>query len=563
MKIKHKLIISFSVIIIAIALLSGISVYSLNKVNQTSTIIAEEVIPKLECINNINYSLARFRSHEYQHMLLTETSDMDELEGRMDTLKNDIQDGIKQYTTYEQNDKIDLLMKDWKSYLTEHDKIITLSRGNDKSGSLNEIKGESKRAFDEIASIIQEFKTNDEKEASQISADGDAMYASTSKFMISVVIIIIVVSVVMAGWIILSFTRPISLMQRKLQDLVAQGGDLTKTIDIKSKDEVGSLSDAVNQFIQNVREIIIEVNTCSDMVFESANQVSNHLTVLSKNVEESSSIIEELSAGLEETAAAAEEINASSADIERAAVDMSERSQQGSMSVNEINTKATALKHSAISSKNKATNIYYGTKESLELALKKSETISHIDTLSEAILEISGQTNLLALNAAIEAARAGEAGRGFSVVAEEIRKLAENSGSTVNEIQKVTGEVLQAVTELTNASKTILGFFDETVLKDYDALVSTGESYGQDGAFVDSMITEFSASSQELSATIEGIIKAINEVAITVNSGASETQEISERMVQIVAMQDEVQKQMSVAVSNSELLKRAVSKFTV
>ncbi len=563
MKIKHKLIISFSVIIIAIALLSGISVYSLNKVNQTSTIIAEEVIPKLECINNINYSLARFRSHEYQHMLLTETSDMDELEGRMDTLKNDIQDGIKQYTTYEQNDKIDLLMKDWKSYLTEHDKIITLSRGNDKSGSLNEIKGESKRAFDEIASIIQEFKTNDEKEASQISADGDAMYASTSKFMISVVIIIIVVSVVMAGWIILSFTRPISLMQRKLQDLVAQGGDLTKTIDIKSKDEVGSLSDAVNQFIQNVREIIIEVNTCSDMVFESANQVSSHLTVLSKNVEESSSIIEELSAGLEETAAAAEEINASSADIERAAVDMSERSQQGSMSVNEINTKATALKHSAISSKNKATNIYYGTKESLELALKKSETISHIDTLSEAILEISGQTNLLALNAAIEAARAGEAGRGFSVVAEEIRKLAENSGSTVNEIQKVTGEVLQAVTELTNASKTILGFFDETVLKDYDALVSTGESYGQDGAFVDSMITEFSASSQELSATIEGIIKAINEVAITVNSGASETQEISERMVQIVAMQDEVQKQMSVAVSNSELLKRAVSKFTV
>ncbi len=563
MKIKHKLIISFSLIIIAIVLLSGISVYSLNKVNQTSTILAEEVIPKLECINNINYSLARFRSHEYQHMLLTETSDMDELEAKMDTLKNSIQEGIKQYTTYEQSDKIDQLMKDWQSYLTEHDKIISLNRGNDQSNSLSVIKGESKRAFDDIASIIQEFKANDDNEAKQMSADGDAIYASTSKFMIGSVIIIIVVSIVMAGWIILSFTRPISLLQRKLQDLVAQGGDLTKTIDIKSKDEVGSLSDSVNQFIQNVREIIIEVNTCSDMVFESANQVSSHLTVLSKNVEESSSIIEELSAGLEETAAAAEEINASSADIERAAVDMSERSQQGSMSVNEINTKATALKHSAISSKDKATSIYYGTKESLELALKKSETISHIDALSEAILEISGQTNLLALNAAIEAARAGEAGRGFSVVAEEIRKLAENSGSTVNEIQKVTGEVLQAVTELTNASKTILGFFDETVLKDYDALVSTGESYGQDGAFVDSMITEFSASSQELSATIEGIIKAINEVAITVNSGASETQEISERMVQIVAMQDEVQKQMSIAVSNSELLKRAVSKFTV
>ena len=424
-------------------------------------------------------------------------------------------------------------------------------------------KGESSRAYDKITSIVQELKIASHTEAEDESNYGTVLYNRIRNVLITILTSSLAIGIAMAIWILISITKPISILRKKLIDLVEHGGDLTKTISVKSKDEIGDLANAVNQFIQNIRGIIIEVNHCSEEVVNSSQVVSERLIVLGSNVEESSTIIEELSAGMEETAAAAEEITASSPEIERAAVDMADRSQQGALSANEISNKATKLKNSAMESQETATRIYHNTKETLEVALQKSETIEHINVLSEAILEISGQTNLLALNAAIEAARAGEAGRGFAVVADEIRNLAENSKKTVNEIQLVTAEVLLAVKDLTNGSKTIMQFFDETVLKDYKDMVNTSASYGEDGVFVDNMVGEFSATAQELTATIDGIIKAMEEVATTVNSGAAETSDIAQRMVQIVKMQEEVKKQMEVSIHNTELLKHAVNKFKV
>ena len=563
MKIKQKLIISFTLFLAIIAAISILSIIFLAKVNDTSTVIATQTVPKIECINQLNFEIARVRSHEYQHMVLSDMEAMDTLEGRIDELIASIVAGIEEYGTYDDDERLATLEADWTSYVAEHAKIIEASRNMDKDAAMILSKDESKRAYDELTGIINELKDEADAEANETSLSGDVMYANVRMILIIVMIASIALGLVLGITILIAILRPIGMLKNKLNDLVEHGGDLTKTIEIKSKDEIGELANSVNQFIQNIRGIIIEVNECSNQVEKSTLKVSEHLGVLGKNVVDSSGIIEELSAGMEETAASTEEINASSADIERAAQDMAERSQTGALSASEINTKAAKLKNAAVHSEQTAIKLYHNTKVTLEEALKKSETITHINVLSEAILEISEQTNLLSLNAAIEAARAGEAGKGFAVVADEIRKLAENSKNTVNEIQKVTGEVVIAVQDLTDGSKTIMDFFDETVVKDYREMVRTGESYGEDGIFVDSLVGDFSATAQELTATIEGIMNAISEVATTVNSGAIETQEISEKMVNIVAMLEEVKVQMDISLDSSELLKKAVSKFTV
>ncbi len=563
MKIKQKLIISFSILLILIALTNAIAIYSLGEVNNTSAIIAESVVPKLECINKLNFEIARIRSHEYQHMVLSDMEKMDTLEGRIDDLNTSILAGIEQYMSYGKEERILLLKKDWESYMAEHAKIIKASRSMDKDSAMTISKAESKRAYDEITATVDELLQESEAEALAVSERGNVMYAQIKNLLLLMVAIALAIGLFMDIMIIRAVTRPIAMLRNKLTDLVQHGGDLTKSIAVKSKDEIGELAYAVDQFIQNIRAIIIEVNQCSDEVEKSSLQVSEHLQILSKNVEESSGIIEELSAGMEETAAATQEINASSEGIEKAAQDMAERSQDGAISAKEISVKATDLKKAAVKSEETAITMYRDTKGALETALQRSETISQINVLSEAILEISGQTNLLALNAAIEAARAGEAGKGFAVVADEIRKLAENSKNTINEIQKVTGEVVLAVNDLTNGSKEIMEFLDQKVMKDYKEMVHTGESYGKDGAFVDELVGDFSATAEELTATIEGIIQAIAEVATTVNTGASETQEISTKMINIVKMLEEVEIQMDISLQNSELLKKAVGKFTV
>lgn len=138
----------------------------------------------------------------------------------------------------------------------------------------------------------------------------------------------------------------------------------------------------------------------------------------------------------------------------------------------------------------------------MEEALKRAENISRINDLADAILDISEQTNLLSLNAAIESARVGEAGNGFAIVANEIKKLAENSVHTVDEIQSITKDVISSVSELSDSSGQIIQVMDDTVIKDYGKLINTGEQYSKDAEFVNELMTNFSATSQELSAYI-------------------------------------------------------------
>ena len=142
-------------------------------------------------------------------------------------------------------------------------------------------------------------------------------------------------------------------------------------------------------------------------------------------------------------------------------------------------------------------------------AIKETKAVEEIDLLTSTILSITSQTNLLALNAAIEAARAGEAGRGFSVVAEEIRKLAEDSTQAVNQIQKVTQDVKSSVKNLSSNSEKILDFIEKTVIVDYNTMVDTGSQYNTDALFMDNLVTEFEQMSKILHESITSIAMAM------------------------------------------------------
>ncbi|WMJ87838.1 methyl-accepting chemotaxis protein [Anaerocolumna sp. MB42-C2] len=563
MSIKNKLVTAFSIILILLTGLGIISINFLDRVNQTSTIIAEKVIPRLDCINQLNYDIARFRSFEFEHITLSKKEDMDALEKRMEEKKTIINKNIDLYQSYDNDEHIHIVKAEWDKYLAEHDKLIQVSRQLDIIKSTEVINDVSKSAFYNLSDALKSLIKENEENANKTSHNGDEMYGYISMIILAIVTGTILFGIIMAVFITYSVTKPIKKLKIRLQELVQKGGDLTQSIDLKSRDEIGELASAVNQFIDNIRGIIIEVNHSVSGVDNAVYSVKECLNVLNENVDESSATIEELSAGMEETAAAAEEVNASSADIASASEALAERAQQGAEAVSKINERAAYLKKGASDSQIAANAVYENTKVNLEAALKKSDGISQINVLSHAILEISEQTNLLALNAAIEAARAGEAGKGFAVVADEIRKLAEDSKTTVSEIQKVTVEVLSSVNELAANSKTIMEFFDTTVSNDYKEMVKIGTAYGDDGLFVDNLVSDFSATSEELTATIDGVIKAVSEVAITVGEGAAGTQDIAERIIKIVELVEEVNKQMNISLESSDNLKNAVNKFKV
>jgi len=379
-------------------------------------------------------------------------------------------------------------------------------------------------------------------------------------FALIAIIFIILVSVFMASTI----ATPIKLAAEHLKVLAnADFSQEVPTKFLKRKDEIGLLAKSIDSMTKSIRSVLQDVIVEASGVKENVSLSSQNLTELAFHIEDVSATTEEMSAGMEETAASAEQMNATSIEIENAVESIALKAQNGSMIASEINKRAQDLRGSSLKSQQSAHDIRETIDADMRTSIEQSKAVEKINLLSQSILQITAQTNLLALNAAIEAARAGEAGKGFAVVADEIRKLAEDSKKTVNEIQDVTKIVVASVQRLTNSSEKALNFIDTIVINDYKAMVSTGKQYYMDAEAIQDLVTDFSATAEELLASIQSMTKAINEVTASNSEGAQSTQNIAEKASGVLQKAAIVSDLMKGTERISERLAEIVSKFKI
>jgi len=331
----------------------------------------------------------------------------------------------------------------------------------------------------------------------------------------------------------------------------------------KRKDDFGLLAIDLEAMKDSVSKLIGSTKLEADNIINVVGNVHNNMKELNANIEDVSATTEELAASMEETAASAQEMSATSMEIETASRTIAEKSQEGALQVIEISKRAEKTKIGVRLSQEKANNIQIEIEGKLQKALEQSKVVSQINVLSEAIMGITSQTNLLALNAAIEAARAGEAGKGFSVVADEIRHLAEQSKNTVVQIQEVTAEVTEAVFNLSENASALLKFVSIDVATNFKEFLGVADAYNEDAVYIDSLIMDFSATSEELLASVQNVMIAVNEVAKAASEGAIGTSEIAERVANITAKSSDVTKQIDSSRDSSEKLKNEISNFTV
>ena len=390
-------------------------------------------------------------------------------------------------------------------------------------------------------------------------------YASSkaiSLILCSVCMLIVVA--ILVALIAIDITK--SLRKIKEQFEVIAGGNFATKMQqpmLKRKDDFGQLANALETMRESVRSLLAQVKNEAANIDKVVETIDTNVYNLNAEIEDVSATTEELAASSEETAASAEQINGMTQQIEEAAREIAIRAQDGATESQDIHKRAIKTKDDTVENRQKVKQMMADIRVNLEQALEDAKVVDQIGVLADSILNITAQTNLLALNASIEAARAGEAGKGFAVVAEEIRVLAEQSKDAVANIQAVTENVNKAVGNLTNDSNRLLDFVDTDIVECLNGFEKMADDYNMDASNINDLVSDFSATSEELVASISNITQAIDGITSASNDSATGTTNIAQKTIVIVKGSEAVMNGAKTAEASAAELRKNVNNFVI
>lgn len=366
---------------------------------------------------------------------------------------------------------------------------------------------------------------------SEVNSASDGLKKQVVLSLILITVIADIVGILLGS----SIANPI----KKITGIVQQIADLNfeKSDDLKlrhQKSEIGTMAKAVISMQDKLHSIVTNISEVEKSVLEDVNQLDLIMNEYTKGAEDNSATTEQMAAGMQETSANTTAITGTLGAVKEKAENITVLASNGQDNSKDVLVRARKLAEVSISSSDQAKKMYDEIKEKMEIAINESTAVSQINELTNDITEISSQTNLLALNASIEAARAGEAGRGFAVVATEIGSLASQTMKAVEIINKIVGNVNDAVDKLTSCIGQTMNFFEKSILPDYRNFRDVGEKYQEDADTFRKSMDEVYHAVSILTENVDNVYTAVEEIDTTINQTAEGINMIAEKTTETV-----------------------------
>lgn len=368
----------------------------------------------------------------------------------------------------------------------------------------------------------------------------------------------VAILLILVNYIVL---KPINSISEVMKEIAS--GNLTKRVNIQSKDEFKILGNHINDTIDSLESMMTNIDGISDHVRTNSNDLEQTNEMLVRSLENVSASVEEITAGMEENNSSVEIVTNQIAEVFGQLSDLVKKVENEKKNTEEMMGRADNYRNMTKESIEIKDQIYSEKKQEIESSIQKTKVVNEIREMTDIITEISEQTNLLALNASIEAARAGEHGQGFAVVATEIGKLATQSAENVENIKPIIKEVESAVSSLSKSSFEILDFIEDNVGKDYEKLNELSDVYQKDARNFEKLMDKIKDDINIVNDYLSQAKGSSENVKDVTNQLTIGTQEIAESVEDISSKSNNIQKKIKEQSQITKNLDQSVEKFKV
>lgn len=540
-----------------VCILSNIvAVHNIQNVNRTASTIADEYMTDIFQLSNIQRETQRLHSMALSHIIATDLDTMVELVDSILTEEALLDDMLSEYGTSVSATNVsnyEKLLDDYENLKYTITTLFGYSAAGRNQAAFELANGELAQYSDSIQDAISVLNNSAQTDSERAREELSQVYYSAVLINGTIMIISILALIIALTVVLRRVVRPIALAKNEITDIIAgldRGhGDLTKRITIRSSDEIADLSRGINTFIDKLQEIL-------KMIIDNTHDMENVVTGVQQSVQNSNDSASDLSAVTEQLATTMSEVGVSAGIINQNAAAIRTDVEEIALKSTSINDYTKQMKSNADQMESKARTYMEeaGSRVAqilnvLRSAIEDSKRVDNVNSLTNDILSISGQTDLLALNASIEAARAGAAGRGFMVVAEEIRLLSEDSKAAANRIQDINQVVTDAVHNLAKHANSLVTYLSESILPELNNFVQSGVQYRENASYIENVMNEFTDKTDrlkltmdEIASSISSITQAIDEGAKGVNGAAESTQVLVRDMETISSQMKENQR---------------------
>jgi methyl-accepting chemotaxis protein len=521
----RKMVLTFGTACVLSALLGVVSLESLSRINRTTAVIDSNWLPSVAELSRMRILLGDARRQEFNAILCSDNACLQRFIGSRQSELDLLRAEQAKYQAIENSfgtDESRALDAEFDQrladYMPRSEQVMQLVGQSRHDEAVLQMRNVSGPAFDKLVAVAEANIQLHQKGATTATEDAAQLYERVKAFCVVLILCIICACALIGKLLASSISVPLRMASEVLARVAEK--DLTHSVELNTKDELGEMASSVNTTIQAINGVLLAVTESADSLAEATNKLDN-------NAESSSNNAQTLSRQVQQVAATSQEISATINEISQNAERASEASQssrKGAERGGQV-MEETAQTMNSIADSTRAVS---------ERITVLGERTREIDKVITVIQEISEQTNLLALNAAIEAARAGEHGRGFAVVAGEVRRLAERTttsageiGRMIQSIQQETGDVVKVVEGGRGAVEHGIERMDEARTA-IDAVVQLAQNTEQMVTAIATAAQEQSAASNEVSQTIAAMSGIASESAQASDQTANACKQLAE-----------------------------------